>query len=35
MGKNSIIGARFSVIVPQNLKTPEMQRREWLEKAEG
>jgi CRP-like cAMP-binding protein len=35
MDKNSIIGARFSVIVPQNLKTPEMQRREWLEKAEG
>jgi CRP-like cAMP-binding protein len=33
--KNEIIGARFSVIVPQNLKTPEMQRREWLEKAEG
>jgi signal transduction histidine kinase len=30
-----IVGAKFAVIVPQNLKTPEMQRQEWLQNAEG
>ncbi len=24
-------GTRFTVIIPRNLKTPEMRRREWLE----
>ena len=33
--RNDITGAKFTVKVPQNLKTPEMQRQEWLEQAEG
>ena len=28
---NKIIGTRFTIKVPQNLKTPEMVRQEWLE----
>jgi signal transduction histidine kinase len=30
LDKGEVIGTRFTVIIPRDLKTPEMQRREWM-----
>ncbi|MBU0510427.1 MAG: cyclic nucleotide-binding domain-containing protein [Chloroflexi bacterium] len=34
-GENGKTGTRFTILIPRNLRTPEIKRQEWLSKNEG